>query len=135
MHRFAKSCVVVFGPLALLLASAEGFGQVKSAPLGTFAGCPPSPLGVYPGCLPYASRLDVEFALAARLAREERFRRLREEDAPGIGRSTFDNAVNERRILPPPTPESHIQPQFRYSSQPYSRFSEAGTPPRAGELE
>lgn len=118
-------------PFLLMLACAHSGAQVAGTiavgpilPPGHYGGRPPTGLIAPPwGCAPGVRNCISQEELRIILERQRRFDILR-QDAPAAGVWP----VPQVRQLPPPTPESEVQPAYRGSGAIRPEFNESGTP-------
>jgi hypothetical protein len=114
-----------------MLASANGFAQdigfFTAGPVwapGFPAGRPPAGLIAPPwGCAPGMGNCISREELRIILDRQRRFDLLK-QDAPASG-AGYPPQV---RHLPPPTPDSEVQPAYRESGSIRPEFRDSGTP-------
>lgn len=126
---YAARGVMLLGVLMLVSANgiAQDIGHLAAGSVrapGFHAGRPPAgliapPWGCAPGMLNCISREELRIILD----RQRRFDNLR-QDAPASG-TGYPPQV---RQLPPPTPDSEVQPAYRDSGTIRPEFRDSGTP-------
>lgn len=114
----------------LMLASANGPAQERGfsvggpwLPPGFSAGRPPAGLIAPPwGCAPGMRNCISQDELRIILERQRRLDSLRRDATPGV------LLAPQVRTLPPPTPESEVQPAYKGSGSIRPEFRDSGTP-------